>query len=75
MKDRINTHRIKGPHIEYLIKEVSDLSKHNGKVDHPNGGSKDMLDSICQPVCYWDQIGVKDPEVRVQASPLIVQSY
>lgn len=75
LKDRINTDRISGPFSEYLIKEVSDLKKHNGKVDHPNGGSKDMLDAVCQPVCYWDQIGVKDPEMRTQTSPLIISGY
>lgn len=73
IKDRINTNRIKGPYSDYLIKEVSDLNKHNGKVDHPNGGSKDMLDAACLPVSYWDQIGVKKPEEREDVSPLILE--
>lgn len=73
MKDRINTDRIKGPYSDYLIKEVSDLKKHNNKVDHPNGGSKDMLDAATLPVSYWDQIGVKKPEEREEVSPLILE--
>ena len=75
MKDRINTNRIKGPYSEYFIKEVSDLMKRNGKIDHPNGGSKDMLDAATLPVSYWDQIGVKDKIEREPIGPMIMESY
>ena len=76
LKDRINANRIKGPFSDYLVKEVSDLIKKNGKVDHPNGGSKDMLDAVCQTVSYWDQIGVKDENKRViDDSPMLVEAY
>ncbi len=75
LKDRVNTNRIKGPYSDYLIKEVADLGKYNNKVDHPNGGSKDMLDAACQPVSFWDKIGVKNPEVKESSGPLIMHGY
>jgi len=33
---------------------MSDLRVIRGKVDHPPGGSKDMMDAVCQAVAVWD---------------------
>jgi len=54
LKERFNTDRINGPHLDYLEKEMSDLKLINGKINHPTGGSKDIIDTVCQAVAYWD---------------------
>ena len=54
LKERINTNRIHGPYMAYLEKEISNLKLMHNKVDHSTGGSKDMIDSVCQTVAYWD---------------------
>lgn len=53
-KDRINTNRMNGPYLEYAYTELGDLKLVNKKVDHPYGGSKDIADSLCQLVSYFD---------------------
>ena len=71
LKERIDTNRINGPFLKYMEKEMSDLKVVNGKVNHPSGGSKDMMDSVCQGVAYWD-----DPEQKQKAEEtqmLIIQ--
>ncbi len=54
LKERFDTDRINGPYLTYLEKEMSDLKLVRGKVDHSTGGSKDMMDAVCQAVAYWD---------------------
>ena len=38
---------VKLPKSILLRKELSELVHHNGKVDHPPGGSKDIADAVC----------------------------
>ena len=54
LKERFDTNRINGPFSKYVEKEMSDLMIIRGKVDHPNGGSKDAMDAMCQAVAVWD---------------------
>jgi len=54
LKERFDTNRINGPYMKYMEKEMSDLRVIRGKVDHPPGGSKDMMDAVCQAVAVWD---------------------
>ena len=61
LKERIDTNRINGPYLKYMEKEMSDLKIISGKVNHPSGGSKDMMDAVCQGIAYWD-----DPEEKVK---------
>lgn len=63
-KERINTDRINGPYVKYFEKELSDLKLKGGRVDHPTGGSKDMVDAACQAVAYWDDPKNVDREVE-----------
>ncbi len=63
LKERFNTDRINGPYNDYLIKEMSDLKLRNGKVNHPTGGSKDMIDSVCQAIAFWDDPKNVDREI------------
>jgi len=63
-KERINTDRINGPYIKYFEKELSDLKLKGGRVDHPTGGSKDMIDAACQAVAHWDDPKNVDREVE-----------
>jgi len=54
LKERFNTNRIHGPYLRYLEIEMASLLLKGGKVTRPTGGSKDMMDSICQAVAFWD---------------------
>ena len=69
LKERINTKRIHGPYMDYLEREFSNLKLMNNRVDHSTGGSKDMADSICQTVAYWD-----DPkkEEEIQENQVLI---
>ncbi len=54
LKERINTNRIRGPAFKYFQREMGDLKYIRNKVNHPNGGSKDTADSVCQLIAKWD---------------------
>ncbi len=64
LKERQDTNRIDGPYLDYLIKELNDLKLIRNKVDHPNGGSKDMADSVCQAVAVWDDPKNNDRQIE-----------
>ncbi len=61
LKERFDTNRINGPFLKYMEKEMSDLRLIRGKVNHPPGGSKDMMDAVCQAVAVWD-----DPKLQLE---------
>ena len=63
LKERINTDRIKGPYLDYLYAEAEGLIKSNNKVIHQSGGSKDMIDSVCQTVALWDDPDREDNKI------------
>lgn len=46
MRDLVYESRVTIPHSELLRKEILSLSKRNGKIDHPQGGSKDLSDAV-----------------------------
>ena len=45
-KDQIGMGAIEIPKSDYLMKEITELVNKGNKVDHPNSGTKDMLDAI-----------------------------
>jgi len=46
LKDVASEGRLKMPFDQHLMNELEALSRINGKVDHPPGGSKDMADAL-----------------------------
>lgn len=46
LKDISSEARLKMPYNDLLLKELDALSRVNGKVDHPPGGSKDLADAL-----------------------------
>ncbi len=53
-KDRLVNKTIDGPQFKFLQYEAENLKIKNNKIDHPYGGSKDCIDSVCQAVSFWD---------------------
>ena len=74
LKERIHTNRVNGPWLQYLEKEMSDLKLIRGKVDHPPGGSKDMVDALCQAIAYWDDPKKEDNSTD-EAQMMVLKTY
>lgn len=66
-RDQINNKRFHGDVNDYIQDEISNLILVGGKkVDHPGGGSKDMLDTQCQAATFpfRDNSKIKKREVQ-----------
>jgi len=50
LKYVIGEHRLRGPSIELLMKELLQLRVVKDKIDHPRDGSKDLADAVCGAV-------------------------
>lgn len=50
LKDVASDGRLKMPYSKLLQEELESLSRFNGKVDHPPGGSKDLADALAGSV-------------------------
>jgi hypothetical protein len=70
LKDLLNERRIEIPHSELCKMELFGLSKlPNGKVDHPNGGSKDLADALACSASGALELGSSE-EVDAQGRPV-----
>lgn len=62
LKDVASDGRLKLPYSKLLLEELESLSRVNGKVDHPPGGSKDLADALAGSVSGAILLGGEEDE-------------
>jgi hypothetical protein len=62
LKDVASDGRLKIPYSRILLEELESLSRFNGKVDHPPGGSKDLADALAGSVSGAILLGGQEDE-------------
>lgn len=63
MRNAMLEGRVDAPNVDKLIKEVKELQENDDKYDHPETGSKDIVDAVCGSIWSCSQNIIKSGTV------------